>query len=130
MLHIDSKLRAQADSSRGSPYRICAPSPKDPPAPCIHVPPERAVFVLLILAGLVWFFRERPGSENDGGPLNVAASPAPFAYGRYSPPTRDALLLGSRSRLGLSRSVDMSNSFLPRVQAIGHSPPTSPFSRR
>jgi hypothetical protein len=129
MLHIDSTPRAQDDSSRGSPYRICAPSPKDLPAPGIHVPPERAVFVLLILAVVVWFFREQPSSENDGGPLNVAASPAPFAYGRYSPPTRNGLQLGSRSGLGLSRSVDRSNSS-PRVQAIGHNPPTSPLSRR
>jgi hypothetical protein len=107
MPNMDSETQ---DNSVGcSPYRVPAPSPKDPPVVGLEVQPALVVFVLLVLAGLVFFFREGPNCEHDGGRLSIVESPMLGAYSSpYGQATRGGFSLGAargaRQHPGIGRT--------------------------
>ena len=65
-----------------SPYRVPAPSPKDPAVGSLEMQPALVVFVLLVIGGIILFFRENQNSEHDGGGVASPMSAFDTSYGQ------------------------------------------------
>jgi hypothetical protein len=67
-----------------SPYRIPGRSPEKPPPAIGEVPPAMMVFMVLILAAVIWFLREPAADVNAGvGVGGFVHSAAHIGHGRH-----------------------------------------------